>query len=203
MLLRFCRLSDPLQDLRLLQSKLFYRRWLALFFCKRVFSLSAPCFFAHRGKAVDRIDQSAYVAFFHPESSPDHLLAEGNIIVHLFNIAQPFSQPIARVFIGFNDVSLSEVTAPGKGDIYLAPDLCIILHSVCVKLISLIAFVVYYQIGIFHVLQQENVVFPALLYHIIRPDGRLHFADMCLAQKIHAQSALADPAADGVRQLFI
>ena len=26
------------QDLRLLQSKLFYRRWLALFFCKRVFS---------------------------------------------------------------------------------------------------------------------------------------------------------------------
>ena len=30
-----------------------------------------------------------------------------------------------------------------------------------------------------------------------------HFADMCLAQKIHAESALADPAADGVRQLFI
>ncbi len=40
-------------------------------------------------------------------------------------------------------------------------------------------------------------------YHIIRPHGRLYFADMCFPQEKHTDTGLTDTAADGQRQFIM
>ena len=49
-------------------------------------------------------------------------------------------------------------------------------------------------------LQYRDACFPADLSRIVVPDGGLDFADVRFAQQQHAETALADAAADGVGQ---
>ena len=43
----------------------------------------------------------------------------------------------------------------------------------------------------------------AFLYHALRPDARLHLADMRLVEEEHTDSALADSAAYRIRKLAV
>jgi hypothetical protein len=52
-------------------------------------------------------------------------------------------------------------------------------------------------------LQQCDVMCFALLHHLPRPQAGLDLADMRFSQIEHAQTRLADPAADGEGQLIV
>ena len=45
------------------------------------------------------------------------------------------------------------------------------------------------------ILKKINAMGKRLVYYIVRPQGGLHFADVSLAQIIHADTGLADAAA--------
>ena len=56
--------------------------------------------------------------------------------------------------------------------------------------------------GLRNDLQQVDVVLPAGADHGVGPEAGLDFADVGLAQEIHAEAGLADAAADGERHLI-